>query len=108
MGIAIAKEGIKMSADGKSAAAKALERKPRMDAVSRATVIQVIEAHSGLMSRGIGIEMRETIRALPSVQPQTVDWDAMIEEIKAHSKTMMPVIPTDDVLEIINRYRPAT
>lgn len=60
-----------------------------------------------------GVE--ERLEALPSVQPQTVGWDAMIEEVKEETITMVDAeddtldvkygLFEEDILEIINRHR---
>lgn len=67
---------------------------------------------SCLSTKGRVCDFVEELNKLPSVQPQTVDWDGMIEEIENKPFNMlyvnggiMPSIPKEDAIKIINKYR---
>lgn len=91
-------------------AIKALEQEPCEDAVSREAVLDIIQGWDTDFCGNI----TDCIRELPSVQPQTVDWDGMIAEIRSNSVGVGDyhgdgiyemAIETEDVIEIINKYR---
>lgn len=86
------------------------------DAVSRKYLLDMYKHHLESGWHLTGEQVLEDIKNAPSVQPQTVDWNEMIEEIKEETVAMLAAEENDywdvkyglfeeDILAIINKYR---
>ena len=55
------------------------------------------------LARGVTLFIAEKMKSFIKAQPTAYDVEKVVSELEKASKTMMPVIPTKDAIDIVKR-----